>query len=357
MKTVFLGLDTSCYTTSLALTDGEGRLLYQQRRLLSVKAGEKGLRQSEAFYQHMLHLPELFKEMEAALPFALTDRLAAIAVSTKPCRRQESYMPVFRAGQAVAQALAAAAAVPLISTTHQEGHLMAALWSADLRPFFDSSGTEAFCLAKGKTMDWQQLCPFLAFHLSGGTTELILVRQVVQDQFFCFDYSVVSGTLDIPAGQLIDRTGQVLGLPFPAGPHLENLALSKGPAAKPLESIPTHCRQGFISLSGGEAWAKRSLAGGKEPAEIARTIEHYIAGSLVKAVDAYLDRKPEELPKFIIFMGGVASNAYIRQLLQARLERKIPCVFALPEYSTDNALGTALIGAASVNKGSMSLNC
>ncbi len=351
MDKVFLGLDTSCYTTSLALTDEAGRLLYQKRRLLPVKQGEKGLRQSEAFYQHMVHLPELFKEMEAALTYPLTDRLTAVAVSARPCRRQDSYMPVFRAGQAVAQALAAAAAVPLIETTHQEGHLMAALWSADLKALFDCQA-EAFCLTQGRALDWQKLCPFLAYHLSGGTTELILVHQVVQDQFFCFDYSVVSGTSDIPAGQLVDRTGQILGLPFPAGPHLEKLALVKGAAAQPLESIPTHCRQGFISFSGGEAWAKRALAGGKEPAEIARTIEHYIAGSLVKSAKAYLDQEPAKRPKFIIFMGGVASNAYIRQFLQTRLERKIPCVFALPEYSTDNALGTALIGAASINKGS-----
>ena len=346
---VILGIDTSCYTTSIALTSVDGRLLYQQRRMLPVAAGEKGLRQSEAFYQHMLHLPPLFREMEAALGYPLTDRLGAVAVSVKPCRREDSYMPVFRAGHSVAQVLASTAGVPLIPSTHQEGHIMAALWAAGMR-------------------DYHGQCPFLAYHLSGGTTELIQVNHAdchtdghaeydENDAFFHFAYDLVSGTLDIPAGQLVDRTGQSLGLSFPSGPELEALAGTLGRLVTPTYSIPTYCREGWISFSGGEAWAKRALASGTEPAQIARSVEHYIAGSLTKSVLACLqqgssvdgqDRRVVDEPKFVLFMGGVASNGYIRQRLEEKLGRRIPCIFPSPTYCADNAVGTALIGAASI---------
>ncbi|MDR1194465.1 MAG: O-sialoglycoprotein endopeptidase [Peptococcaceae bacterium] len=344
---VFLGLDTSCYTTSLALTDGQGSPVFQQRLPLPVAAGEKGLRQSEAFYRHMAHLPDLFSALAAALPFSLSERLGAVAVSAQPCRRPDSYMPVFRAGLAAARMLAAATGAPLVETTHQEGHLMAALWSAGLSP-------------EG---------PFLAYHLSGGTTELLLVKGFHRSSAPYFDCRLLAGALDIPAGQLIDRTGQILGLPFPAGPRLEKLAResdesrekgkkeekdqkNENGAGTPAYRLPNYCREGNISFSGGEAWAKRALADGRAPAAIARTIELYIAGSLRKSVLACLSAlgvEPAgatpgaERPRFLLFMGGVAANQYIQRQLSEGLMGIIPCYFAQPEYTGDNAMGVALI--------------
>jgi len=175
---VFLGIDTSCYSTSVALVDDADHLYFDRRILLPVEAGAKGLRQSQAFFYHSKNLPILIEELRTLLKGSLAGVLAAICVSEKPCRRDDSYMPVFSAGAVLARSLAAALNVPLIATTHQEGHLMAALWSAKL----------------------QWASPFLAFHLSGGTTELIQVHKIQPKPVFAFDYSPVLGTTDIPAG-------------------------------------------------------------------------------------------------------------------------------------------------------------
>jgi len=290
--------------------------------MLPVEAGEKGLRQSEALYKHLINLPSMFKEMEGVLGFSLAERLAVVAVSEKPCRRDESYMPVFRAGYGFGQAIASSLGVPLVASTHQEGHLMSALWSAGI-------------------VDYCRRLPFLAYHLSGGTNELILVKDITKSPF-AFEYESIAASLDITAGQLIDRVGQCLGLPFPAGPYLEKLGLSLGGESPPRSVIPTFCRAGNISLSGGEAWAKRAVAAGSEPSQIARSIEHYIASSLCKSIVASETQEPQ----FILFMGGVAANAYIRWYLKTKLARRFTCLFAEPEYCGDNGLGAALIGLA-----------
>lgn len=324
---VFLGIDTSCYTTSLALVDSRSRLIAERRLLLPVAAGETGLRQSEGVFHHTSRLPGLVEELCLSLDFSPRERLAAVSASVRPCRRDESYMPVFRVGEGLGRSLAAAFSVPFVGATHQEGHLMAALWSAEER------------LAP----------PFLAYHLSGGTTELMLVEKIQRRPRFAFDYSVAASTLDIPAGQLVDRVGVALGLPFPAGPALQKLAeeldQAKDSPAKPEKSIPTCCRGGRVSFSGGEAWAKRAMAQGAEPAQIARSIERYIAVSLEKSV---LQLAAEQKVNGVIFMGGVAANTYVRAWLKERLSRRLPCLFARQEYSSDNAVGIALIGAETI---------
>ncbi len=322
----FIGIDTSCYSTSVAVADQNGRLIFDRRILLPVEIGAKGLRQSQAFFYHHKNLPILMEALKDALKEPLSKHLAALCVSEKPCRREDSYMPVFLAGTGVARSLAAALDVPLIKTTHQEGHLMAALWSAQMQPS----------------------PPFLAFHLSGGTTELILVHAIQPSPVFAFEYSLVCPATDIPAGQLVDRIGVDLGLSFPAGPQLEQLASALGGQTLPKHSIPTSCRKDGISFSGAEAYAKRLILSAEAPAEIARSIEHCIAGTLEKAIRM-------QPPYPILFMGGVAGNQYIRQRLIARLEQKTGskrCYFADQQYSSDNAAGVALIGAASIkNRG------
>ena len=320
-----LGIDTSCYTTSLALADMSCRIVHQQRLLLPVPAGTKGLRQSDAFFLHLRHLPTMMEELAQALPFPLAEGLGAVTVSTSPCRRQDSYMPVFLAGHALGRSLAASCNIPLYKTTHQENHLMAACWSCKPTP------------PPG---------PFLACHLSGGTTEIIAVETYQLGNDPQFSYRVLSGTLDIAAGQLIDRVGQLLGLPFPAGPHLEKLAGEMG-EAPPTQPIPTYCRKGDVSFSGGEAWAKRALASGMAPAAIARAVEHYIGMSLAKAIQYHLAQgSPGSVPGYVLVMGGVAANQYLRQMLPRRVARRLPCYFSDPAYSTDNAVGTALIGVS-----------
>ena len=195
-----LGIDTSNYTTSAAVFDGSGG--YNAGRLLEVRPGELGLRQSDALFQHIKHLPGRFAELQAE---GWLTGLSAVGASTRPRAVEGSYMPCFLAGEGQGRTLADALGVPFYAVSHQQGHIAAAAWSAGRLELLDR--------------------PMLAWHLSGGTTELLYVEpDGVNVRAQC-----VGGTSDISAGQLIDRTGVLLGLPFPAGKALDALASKSGP--------------------------------------------------------------------------------------------------------------------------------
>ena len=306
---MIIGIDTSCYTTSLAVFDLAGRLLCEKRRLLPVAEGECGLRQSEALFCHVKQLPELMEELTAEIG-PLSPR--AVCVSVRPRPQEGSYMPVFLAGAGLARSLAAAWAVPLYETSHQEGHIAAALWSAGL--------------------SWQE--PFLALHLSGGTGEILRVTPKAAG------YEIESvGDTDLPPGQFVDRVGVALGLPFPAGPHLERLAEE----AQDLSFRLSGSVQGtHISFSGPESAAQRAIKAGVEPASVAAAVLDNIAKSLAKAIEAA--RRQSGCTK-VLLAGGVAANQRIRSRL---LPLKVD--FAAPKYAGDNACGVALIGLAALRE-------
>ena len=191
-----IGFDTSNYTTSIAYFNGDNGL--NCSKLLPVKQGELGLRQSDAVFHHTKSLPELSDRLFSNIS---VDAVTAIGVSTRPRAVEGSYMPCFMVGYSHAKLLADALHVPLITCSHQQGHVAASLWSAGR---LDLMNTD-----------------HLAWHLSGGTTELLLV-QPEKKNVIC---TRIGGTSDISAGQLIDRTGQLLNLPFPSGKHID--AISK----------------------------------------------------------------------------------------------------------------------------------
>ncbi|MDR1604537.1 MAG: O-sialoglycoprotein endopeptidase [Gracilibacteraceae bacterium] len=305
---LFLGIDTSAYTTSAALADEKGRPVWDERLLLPVKPGERGLMQSEAFFWHGRHLPVLWR----SLPREMWRRIAAVGVSTKPRSAPDSYMPVFTAGYGAAVAIAAALGVPLIETSHQEGHLAAGL----------CAGAAA------------ALTDFCAVHLSGGTTEMLKVRHEAGN----FTTEIIGRTEDLHAGQFVDRVGVALGLPFPAGAELERLARDAVPGAAAL--IPAAVKGCNVSFSGPETAARRLLLAGRPPADIALATEACIARSLTKM----LRRAPAGIAADVLFVGGVAANAYLR----AELQRRLPgsrLHWAPPELSRDNAVGVAVIAA------------
>ncbi|MDA8235121.1 MAG: O-sialoglycoprotein endopeptidase [Clostridia bacterium] len=318
-----LGIDTSCYTTSLALVDTAGRLVAQQRRLLKVKVGERGLRQSEAVFQHNVNLPELAESLvqEAGLAVGeFRDRIIGIAASTRPRPVAGSYMPVFKVAEGFGRSWAALFGVSFIPTSHQEGHLMAGLWSAG-----------------GPNSE-----EFLAVHLSGGTTELLRVRRLEPGNGDAFQERLLGGSRDLHAGQLIDRVGVAMGLEFPAGPRLEELAAQVGEGGI---SIPSSVKGYEISFSGAETQATRLLAQGADPSGVARAVEKCIINSLEKILRLGVN---EEGLDQVLIVGGVAANRYLRSRLKQRLEH--PAVgarlyFAEAVHSTDNAVGVALIGA------------
>jgi len=302
VSSFFLGLDTSCYTTSLAVLDEQGGLVADRRQMLTVKGGEKGLRQSEALFQHVQALPQLFALAGGG---AFLQETAAVAASSRPRSVEGSYMPVFLAGASLARSLAAGLQALYVDSSHQEGHIMAGLKSAGL--------------------DWQE---FWVFHISGGTTEILQVFREGRG----FRVRIAAASQDLSAGQFIDRIGVKLGLPFPAGKHLEEL----GRRAPESLDLPVAVTGDRISFSGPETRAARLLAEGAPPEILARSVEECIARSLVKAARENL---PGEGGK-ALFVGGVMANRRIKDWLLKELQG-FEAAFASPSLSGDNAVGLA----------------
>lgn len=291
-----LGIDTSNYTTSAAafMNDGTCR---SEKQLLPVAPGSLGLRQSDAVFSHVKQFADVFSRLEIA-----GADIRAVGVSSKPRNVEGSYMPCFMFGVSVAETLASALGVPVYYFSHQQGHIAAAAFS---------SGCEHLLSE-----------PFLCFHASGGTTELLHVNGID-------NISICASTGDISVGQLIDRTGVMLGLPFPSGPALEKLALGGTLPEKPSVKI----RDGRCALSGFENKAKTMLDKGVSPENIAFYIIETVSLAIEKLCENY---NPANLP--ILFVGGVMSNERIKNVLFGKNR-----FFAEPRFSSDNAAGIAYL--------------
>jgi len=302
-----LGIDTSCYTTSAALVSVEGELLGSARRLLTVGEGERGLQQSQGLFQHVKNLPDMIGQVMQGAP-----QICAVCASVRPRPAEESYMPVFRAGESQARAAAALLRVPFYPVSHQEGHVRAAMVDA---------GIDA-----GR--------PFLALHLSGGTTEILLADQG--------RLTLLGGSLDLHAGQLVDRTGVRMGLGFPAGPALEKLAMQAAPQGLLGVSIKgTSC-----NLAGAENKIERWLAQGELSREqIAAEVFDFLCRTIERMIENACEATGA---RQALLAGGVASSTLLRGMLNARAKkRRLNCRlhYAHPELSGDNAVGVALLGA------------
>ena len=308
-----LGLDTSNYTTSAAVFDGErGR---NQGRLLEVRPGELGLRQSDALFQHVKHLPEV---VEALLGEEGLGTVQAVGASTRPRAVEGSYMPCFLAGASQGQVLSQVLGVPFYAFSHQQGHLAAAAWSAGRLDLLDR--------------------PFLAWHLSGGTTELLRVEP--EEDGVAVRAEILGGTSDISAGQLIDRTGVLLGLPFPAGKGVEKLSRQ----AQKREYYKVKVNGLTFSLSGMENRVRQMLQRGEEPAEIAWFAQETVCRVVQARTKAAMEQYPG-LP--VLCSGGVASNGRLKELLR----QNCGALFAQPQFSTDNAMGTAILTWRALERG------
>lgn len=300
-----LGIDTSNYATSLAVFDTAGEVVCAKKRFLPVKNGQLGLRQSDALFHHTVALPEMMAELAAE--FDLT-QIEAVGVSQKPRPVEGSYMPCFLAGVSAAQAFALARGIPLIHTTHQQGHAAAALFAA--------RGAELF----GQKV--------LLFHVSGGTTDLLLCDQVRQIE-------LLGTSSDLYAGQAVDRVGVKLGFAFPAGAMVSELAATCDETIKPKSSVKgMEC-----SLSGLENQCNALLAQGKSPAYVCKYCLLCIADTLVKMTKAAQALYPG-LP--VVCAGGVMSSVVIRDWVQ----RRLPGVMFVPAaYASDNAMGVSILAA------------
>ena len=297
-----IGIDTSNYTTSIAFFDGTGGV--NCSKLLPVKLGELGLRQSDAVFAHIKSLPELsdrlFSDIQAK-------NIGAVGVSTRPRAVEGSYMPCFLVGVSHAKLLADVIGVPLVEVSHQQGHIAASLWSAGRLDIMDG--------------------PHLAWHLSGGTTELLLVEPEGKN----VTCTKLGGTTDISAGQLIDRTGQLLGLAFPSGKQLDELSRQ----AELRDVFRVKCDGCSFSLSGVQNKVQQFQERHSNPQETAAFALRCVAGAVYRATEQALKQFPG-LP--VVFSGGVASNSMLRQVMQP-----LSPIFAQPQYSTDNAMGVAIL--------------
>lgn len=297
---MYLGIDTSNYTSSAALFDGKN--IVQKKQMLSVKEGEKGLRQSDAVFQHTVNMPVIISALDLS-------GIKAVGVSISPRSVEGSYMPCFLVGKGIAATAAKAAGVPLYTTSHQTGHILAALYSA-----------KRLDLIKSR---------HIAFHLSGGTTEALLVTP---DKESIIDAEIVSSSSDLKAGQAIDRAGVMLGLPFPCGKALDDLSLKSNAEFKYRPSM----KNLDCSLSGVENKAKAMFLQGSSKEDIAKFVLTCISSTVLAMLEG-IYKEYGMLP--VIFSGGVASNSLLRNTIKSKYDN---VYFAEPEFSLDNAAGCAI---------------
>ncbi len=309
-KELYLGIDTSNYTTSAALCNGEGKVVLNLKKLLPVKMGERGLRQSDALFAHTKNLPELMQALSEYLKTEAADaRLCAVGHSATPRSISGSYMPCFLAGVAAAETACAVSGARGYAFSHQDGHIMAALYSSGRTELLDNDA------------------PFAAFHVSGGTTELLLVRP----NNGSFHVELIGGSADMNAGQAIDRTGVLMGLSFPCGREME--ALSKG---QPYHKSRVSVKGLECNLSGLENLAAKLYRETGDKSCVSAFCFDYIADTLYKLTEN-LREQYTNIP--VIFAGGVMSNKRIA----GRLSGLCNVFFSEPDFSADNAAGIALL--------------
>ncbi len=302
----YLGIDTSNYTTSTALFSTENNTCIQSKKLLPVKEGELGLRQSDAVFHHVNQISSLINDLPKC-------SISSVGVSTRPRCIDGSYMPCFLVGETIAKSICAVSDIPCHQTSHQVGHVLAALYSCNM-----------LHLAFGQD-------PFIAFHVSGGTTDCLLVTP---DENEVLKIEQISSSLDLKAGQAVDRVGLMLALKFPCGKDLENLASQ---SSRKFKIKPT-IKDGCCCLSGVENKCREMLAKDEAPCDVALYCLKYIEATIFDmtkhAISSY-----GNLP--VIYAGGVMSNMIIRK----SLSREFNAYFASPEFSCDNACGVAIYAA------------
>lgn len=310
---IYFAVDTSNYTTSVAAVD-ENLNVIGKKRLLPVKEGERGLRQSDAVFHHTKAYSFLVEELFSEL--GNKESIVAVGCSVTPTTQKNSYMPCFSVGESFAKSLSAVLNVPFYPFSHQQGHIAAALYSSGNLEYIKK--------------------PFIAFHVSGGTTEAVLCEP---DEKEPFKVTPLCSSNDLKAGQAIDRIGVKMGMKFPCGQELEKSALLSDKVYKNKIKLYNGC----CSLSGLENKAVKMMENGTPNCDVAKYVFAFIADSLSQMADNLLSCYTD-LP--LVFSGGVMSNSIIKSIISARFD----AVFAQPDFSCDNACGTAVLTFLEANK-------
>lgn len=308
----YIGIDTSCYTTSVSATE-DSEVLFDLRTPLKVKIGQRGLRQSEAVFQHIRNLDAMIPKLMCMLGDM---KIHAIAVSSAPRTESDSYMPVFLVGKTVADALSAALHIPCYHVSHQQGHIRAALY-------------------KNEGISKR----FIALHMSGGTSEAVIADKSL-------NIELLGGSSDIHAGQLVDRIGVAMGCPFPCGKHIELLAKQ---CVSDFPKIPASVKGMSMSFSGAEDRLMREISSGTKKTAIAYAIYDLLSRSLFKLIK---NARGISGVRDVLLAGGVSSSLLLKQLLLKRMDKACASegiFFSESELSSDNAVGVALIAGDMYN--------
>ncbi|MCX7695089.1 MAG: hypothetical protein N2Z71_05210 [Caloramator sp.] len=299
-----LGIDTSNYTTSICVVENNN-VVYDKRKILYVEKGKRGLRQSEALFQHIKNIPELLEDN-------FVSNIDAVCVSTKPRPYENSYMPVFKAGESIAKSISSVLKIPYYETTHQEGHIVSAKFSIGF-----------------KEED------FIAIHISGGTSEVLLYNANNNPSI-----EIIGGTKDISIGQFIDRVGVALGFDFPSGKYIDDLAMNTSDCNL---IIPSKVEGFYFNLSGQETKAVEFIKKGYSKNEVALATMKCV----VKTLDKLIKNIILKYNKKVLIFGGVASSKFISKYLNEKYKETV--FISKSEYALDNAIGVALIGYKRLN--------
>lgn len=307
LRNVFLGIDTSNYTTSVAVCSEDGEITANFKKLLPVAKGERGLRQSDALFRHTVQLPELFDKVREEVGGC---NVLAVGVSERPRDAEGSYMPCFLAGRSAAYATSAASGCEYYGFSHQCGHIAAALYSAGREDLYGST--------------------FAAFHVSGGTTDILLASPD-ENKAVPFKVERIGGSADINAGQAIDRAGVMMGLDFPCGPAVEKLALEN---SKSFEKMKLSVRGLECNMSGIENKAHQMYDESGDRCLVSAFVLDFISRNIEK-LTLNLREAYKDIP--VVYAGGVMSCSLIKKRMS------LYGAFAEPQYSSDNAAGAALL--------------
>ncbi len=305
---IILGIDTSCYTTSIAAINLDKEIIINEKKMLEVKSGNRGLRQSDGFFQHVNNLGDMFGDLKSKIK---DYDIVGVCVSSKPRPIEGSYMPVFSCGYKFAKTISSVLNSELYETSHQECHIEAA--------FYDTN------IDKDR---------FLCIHMSGGTTEILLVNRKSHG----YDIEIVGATKDISAGQLIDRVGVKLGYEFPCGKYLDQNALK---CDNDVHNLKLSSKEGYINFSGVEN-QMFSIMDDYSKEYISKMTLNSILDSIYKSI-VYLSDKYNI--KDVLFVGGVSSSEYIScNMINKMNNHKINAFFTKPSFAKDNAIGSGIIG-------------
>jgi len=309
MRPFTLGIDTSCYTTSIAVVDENGVLISENRMMLEVKKGARGLRQSEGFFQHVINLPVLFEEMCKDVDVS---KIGCIAVSTRPRNQEDSYMPVFTAGEKFAKTLSLALNIPVFTTTHQDGHLM----------------------ASAKAVGFDHTKPHVSVHLSGGTSEILRTNWASDG----FEVEVIGGALDLSAGQLIDRVGVAMDVDFPCGQAMDQMLYD----SKKDLYFPVSVKESWFNLCGSETYGLNYIKNNESYSDISKGLFNVLSKTITLCLESACGKMGVTE---VLMAGGVSSSKYLRSDLKKRLAKKnIKAYFTTAKYAADNAIGVAWLG-------------